>query len=236
VYQGNRILARTDWRYVKARELLFYLLCHPSKTKEQIGLALWPDASPTQLRSSFHSALHHLRRALGRPEWIVFENDRYSFNRQFLYWFDVETFEANLAQAQNLRTQEPAQAIYYLKEGVKLYQGDFLEDFFDGDWYLLQEKALQKMYLDALLTLGQLFFAEKQYAQAAETYRQLIAHDSFLEVAHRELMRCYAQQGERTLALRHYQALLEMLRDEFGSLPAPETTALFERLRRNEDS
>lgn len=235
VYQDKRILTRTDWRYIKARELLFYLLCHPAETKDQIGLALWPDASPTQLRSSFHSALHHLRRALGRPDWIVFTNDRYSFNRQLLYWFDVEAFEAHVVQARDLRIREPEQAIYHLQEGVKLYQGDFLQSFFDSNWYLLRQKELQKIYLDAMITLGELFFARKQYAQAADTYQQIIDYDSFLEVAHRELIRCYVRQGERILALRHSQTLLTMLREEFGSLPAPETMALLESLRRNED-
>lgn len=88
------------------------------------------------------------------------------------------------------------------------------------------------MYSGALLTLGQLFFASEQYAQAAETYRQLIAYDNYLEVAHRELMRCYAYQGERGQALRHYQAMSTFMHDELGAPPAPETTDLFERLRR----
>jgi DNA-binding SARP family transcriptional activator len=50
----------------KPRELLYYLLSHPEgRTKEQIVLALWPDASASQLRSSFHDTMFRLRRALG---------------------------------------------------------------------------------------------------------------------------------------------------------------------------
>lgn len=223
-----------DWRYAKARELLFYLLCTPARSKEQIGLALWPDASPGQLRRSFHTALYHLRRVLGGAEWILFRHDLYCFNRSLDYWFDVEAFETHLSQAHRLQTQEPVRAMYHLEEALKLYQGDFLEGAAMGDWYLPRQRELKKRYQHALLTLGQLFFRAGQYPQAADTYHRLIEHDSLQEVAHRELMRCHARQGEHSQALRHYQVLTDLLRRELQACPAPETVDLFERLRKGE--
>ena len=75
--------------------------------------------------------------------------------------------------------------------------------------------------------------AQGRYAEAAEHYRQALKrHD--LESAHRELMRCYARLGEVGQALRHYQTLADRLRDELKATPAPETQALYERLRRGE--
>lgn len=267
VQRGDHRLAPADWSSAKPRELLFYLLSHPAQTKEQIGLALWPDASPAQLRSSFHVTLHHLRRALGQREWIVFENNRYVFNRELDYWFDVEAFESALAEARRLvgthrrspvhgagpptasggqqaadneqdttsHEQRVNEAICVLQEAIKLYQGDFLEDFGEGDWVLLRREELQRVVLEALQTLGRLLAGKGCWAEAAEAYRQAIARDNLLEAAHRELMRCYARLGERGQALRHYQALVELLDEELGAPPAPETTALFERLRRGEE-
>jgi len=53
-------------------------LSHPAgRTRDQIGRELWPDVSPAQLKNSFHVTLHRLRRILGRPDWIVFEEGRY---------------------------------------------------------------------------------------------------------------------------------------------------------------
>jgi len=223
-----------DWRYAKARELLFYLLSHPARSKEQIGLALWPDASPAQVRRSFHTTLYHLRQVLGRAEWILFKQDLYSFNRTLDYWFDVEAFESHLAQARQLQSVEPGRAIAHLEEGTRLYQGDFLEGAAMGDWYLPRQRELKKLYQQALLTLGQLFFGSGQYAQAAEAYHRLIEHDSLQELAHRELMRCQARQGERSQALRHYQILRDLLQRELQARPAPETVDLFERLHNGE--
>jgi hypothetical protein len=43
------------WRSAKARELLFYLVLHGPRSREQIGLALWPDASMRRCATPFTS-------------------------------------------------------------------------------------------------------------------------------------------------------------------------------------
>ena len=73
-----------------------------------------------------------------------------------------------------------------------------------------------------------------EYEKAVEIYRKAITKDDILETAHRELIRCYARLGERGQALRHYQMLIELMHEELGSVPAPETQALYEKLRRGE--
>ena len=105
----------------------------------------------------------------------------------------------------------------------------------EGEWALSRQEELRREYQEALLSLGGLFYGEGHYAQAAEAYRKAIAHDSYLEGAHRELMRSYAALGERGQALRHYQSLVELLRKDLGSSPTLETTELYERLRRGAD-
>ncbi len=235
VYRGTHALTSSDWTYIKGRELLFYLLCHRSRTKEQIGLALWPDASVSQLRNNFRVTMYYLRRALGRPDWITCDGACYAFNRQLPYWFDVEAFEGCLARARRCAATSPDQAIQILEEAVSLYQGNFLEDLAAGDWLLLRREALQRQYLEALFTLGQGLFAQGKYSHAADAFRQVISYDSYHEAAHRELMRCYARQGERGRAIQCYQALFARMRDELRFVPNSETTALFERLHREVD-
>lgn len=231
VIRGERILTSADWTYAKAQELFFYLLCHSTRTKEQIGLALWPDASSAQLRNRLGIALYRLRRALGNPDWIVFEHEEYYFNRSIPYWFDLEVFDTHLTEADRLNKSAPIQAIKDLTEAVQLYRGDLLEDLTEGDWFRILREQIRRKYLEALLNLGQLEFATGDYTRAAEAYRQVIAHDNLLEAAHRELMRCYARMGERGQMQRQYQALSTLLREELGASPAAETKALFERLR-----
>jgi predicted ATPase/DNA-binding SARP family transcriptional activator len=220
-----------DWIH-KPRELLYYLLSHPEgRTKEQIGLALWPEASMAQLRSSFHDTLYRLRRALGAKEWVSFRKGRYSFERSLPYSYDVESFEESLTETRRVRDQAPEIAIRHLKEAAELYGGDYLEDFADGEWAFARQEELRRSYQEALLLLGGLLLAEDRHAEAAKAYRRAISHDRFLEEAHRGLMRSQAAMGERGRALRHYEELVGLLGDELGASPAPETSALYEGLR-----
>ena len=94
-----------------------------------------------------------------------------------------------------------------------------------------RQAELRRSYQEALLSLGELLYGEGRYGKAADAFRKVIAHDSYLEAAHRNLMRCYWALGERGQALRHYQTLVELLREELGSSPAVETTELYQRLR-----
>jgi len=219
-----------DW-IQKSRELLYFLLSHPPRTKEQIGLALWPEASTAQLRSSFHDTVYRLRRALGGKEWVAFEKRRYAFDRSLSYSYDVEAFEENLAEARRIQAEAPDQAIRHLQEAVSLYGGDFLEDFAESEWAMARQEELRRAYQEAMLFLGGLQYAGARYSEAADAYRKAIVHDRFLEEAHRGLMRCQAAMGERGSALRHYDELVALLEEQLGAPPTPETTALYEELR-----
>ncbi len=229
VIREGHELARSEWKGSKTKELLFLLLSHPSLKKEQIGLALWPDASPSQLRNNLGVTMHTLRQALGKPEWIVFENNSYKFNRGLNHSFDVQQFESFLQLAK--KDHDPNDAIQHLQEAIVLFQGEFLEDFMEGEWFIERREELRQKLLEALLALGKLYFDQAKYTQAADAYRQATAQDSYLESAHRGLMRCYARLGEHGQAIRQYQTLCDLLSSELNARPAPETRELYERLR-----
>jgi hypothetical protein len=91
---GQLRVLRQGWVYGKTRALLLYLLHNDGASKAEIGAALWPEASERQLRQNFRMAVYHLRRALGRPAWIVFDGGRYSFNRALDVWHDADAFAA----------------------------------------------------------------------------------------------------------------------------------------------
>jgi predicted ATPase/two-component SAPR family response regulator len=234
VERGDQDLSLADWTYAKPKELLYYLLSHPEgRTKGQIGLALWPEASPAQLRSSLHDALYRLRGALGDKAWIVHRQGRYAFERSLEYFFDVEAFEKCVTEARSIRSESPGQAIRHLQEAADLYGGDYLEDMaVQGQWAVERQEELRRAYQEGLLLLGRLLGDQDRHAEAMDAYRAAIAQDRLLEEAHRGLMRSQEAMGERGLALRHYEGLVGLLEDELGSSPAPETSALYEELRR----
>ena len=220
-----------EWKYAKARELLFLLLLHPEgRTREQIGLALWPDVSTDQLRTNLHPVLHHLRRVLGGVEWVVHENGVYRFDRASDYSFDVDEMDALITAAASAKDERDGVAA--LTRAVAFYAGDFLEqDPPAGDWHLDRQGALRRRYLQALATLGNRCMALERWREAGEAWRQLIARDDLNEGAYRSLMECCEHLGERREALRVYERLVAVLRDELDAEPEPETLAVAERLQ-----
>jgi len=221
-------LTAADWGYAKPRELLFLLATSPPLTREQLGAALWPELSRQQLGNALHTALRELRRAVGDPEWVVYSGGRYSFNRMRRADCDVDTFEAALAAAN--RARPPAAALPDLQRAIAAYGGDFLAGMSAGDWAQARRGELRRRYETALFASGRLHAAAGRHAAAVTAFRRAIEHEPLNESAHRELMACWEQLGETARAVRHYEELAALLRDEVGVPPAAETTALYQRL------
>jgi len=231
VLRGDKLITSAEWGMAKSKELLFYLLCHKQRRKEQISNDLWPELSPAKLRSSFHVALYRLRRALAQQDCVRYEDDQYYFNRNSNYWFDVEEFEKAIHKAQAAWTTDRIKAAQYYKEAVVLYRGDFLDDFSSGhEWCLFKKEELLQKYLLALQHLGEHHTSQGNYQEAIRVYQQILEKDNYQEKAHREIMRCQALLGERSAALKSYHRLAEFLEEELGVDPAPETTELYEQI------
>jgi predicted ATPase/DNA-binding SARP family transcriptional activator len=228
------------WRYARPRELLLYLLAHPAgRTREQIGLVFWPDASAAQVKNSFHVTLHHMRKALGRGDLVAFEDDRYRVRWELGVRFDARDFadavQPAIRQVKSARPgadlSEPLGRIW---RAVESYRGDFLQDESVGDWHLETRDRLRRLHSEGLLLLGEHLMRAEDYAAAADVYGRVIATDELSEEAHRRRMLCLARSGDRAEALRQYERLRGALRRDLDAEPESETTVLFDRLRRAE--
>jgi DNA-binding SARP family transcriptional activator len=228
-------LAGDARRHAKSRELLLFLLLHPEgRTREQIGLAFWPDASAAQVKNNFHVTLHHLRRALGGAHWFVFEHDRYRIDPAVEVTMDARTFERGVREA--VRASDPLgdEAIARLRGALAAYRGDLLEGESLGDWHLDAHDRLRRVWADGMGALGERLARSERWGEAAAVYRDLVAREELDEGAHRRLMTCLSRAGERAAAMRAYERLASRLAAELDTVPERETTALYDRLRRAE--
>jgi predicted ATPase/DNA-binding SARP family transcriptional activator len=233
IHLDGQLLRDDAWPYARPKELLVYLMFHPQgRTREQIGVVFWPGSTAAQVKNSFHVTLHHLRKVLGSGDWVVLENDRYRLNPQLSFELDAATFEAQVTAA--LRQAKAGTAsVDQLRRSLELYRGDLLEHDGARDWHLEHRLYLQRLYIDAMSAMGELLMQLGDHAAAAETCRLVLAKDNLREDAHRRLIRCLAQAGERARAIRHYEQLVTLLREELDAGPDAETTALYEELKQS---
>ena len=225
---GEEALTAADWGYAKPRELMFLLVSSPPMTKEQIAAALWPDLARQQLGNALHTALRELRRAVGDPGWVVYANGHYRFDRAREHECDVAEFKDALLAARRARPAEAA--LPHLQRAIGAYGGDFLDGMSAGEWALVRRDELRRAFESALLATGRLQTAAGRHQAAVTVFRRAVAHEPLNETAHRELMTSWARLGETARAVRHYEELTDLLRDQVGVPPAPETTALYRRL------
>jgi DNA-binding SARP family transcriptional activator len=225
------------WKYARPRELFLYLLTHPEgRAREQIGLAFWPDASPAQVKNNFHVMLHHLRRALGRADLVVFEKDCYRVNWELGIELDAVVFEREAVAARRALRANPrsAEASLSLRTALDGYRGGFLEDENAGDWHMELREHLHRVYVDGLIALGAYFADVESWIEAAEVYRRVVSADELNEDAHRRLMSSLARAGQRGEALRHFDRFAAVLRRDLGAAPERQTSALYDQLRKAE--
>jgi len=230
---GNEI-PRSAWKFARPRELLVYLLGHrDGRSREQISVAFWPEASAAQAKNNVHVALHQLRRVLGRNDFVLYRRERYVMNWALGVDVDAIAFERDLEAARRALRVNPAapDAAARLGAALDLYHGDFLEDEDAGDWHLEERARLRRLWTEGLATLGSLLTGAGSYSEAVDVYRQLVRADEWDEVAHRHLMSALARSGQRGAALRHYDHVVALLERELGSAPAHETVLLYDQLR-----
>jgi DNA-binding SARP family transcriptional activator len=228
------------WGAARPRELLVHLLLHPEgRTREQVGLAFWPEASSAQLRNNFHVTLHRLRKALGSrgaagvgaADWVLLEGDRYRVDPAAVEAFDAADFERDVGEARRALRRQQAGAADALARALDAYAGDLLDGEPAGDWHVAFRERLQRLYVEGRLALGTARAADGRHAEAADAFRRALASDALHEDALRGLLRAHLALGERAQALRAYQSFADRLRREFGAEPDGRTTALVAPVR-----
>ena len=187
---------------------------------------LWPDAGSAAGGNSLHQALLAMRRVLDPPrsatrrescvrlvgDMVVLVTDSVSI--------DVDTFET--LATQGLR----ARGIGELTAAVDAYGGDLLPEDLYEDWADGRREALARLHIEALLALSDVLERQGTLFAAIERAEQALVVDPVREDAHRQLIRLFALSGRRDQALRQYQQCREVLAEELGVDPDPETVAL----------
>jgi predicted ATPase/DNA-binding SARP family transcriptional activator len=229
VMRRGEPLGPQSWAYAKPKELLLLLMVHPAgRTREQVGQALWPGASAAQVKNSFHVTLHHLRKTLGGPEWVVLDGDRYRLAPSVSWTLDADRFDREARGA----LKDPGADAARLRAVLALYRGDLLEGEVAGAWVEEERDRLRRVMVDLGLALGAALEREGAHVGAAEVYHAIAAREELNEEAQRRLMLVWARAGDRVRALRHYERLVATLRDALDADPEPETVRVYESLKK----
>ncbi len=228
----------------KTRALLAYLVMEADREHRRAMLAglLWPDVPEATAHHNLSQALLLLRRVLDdkiqTPPFLLTTWQTLRFNPESDYTLDVAVFQAEVTTCtRNAPAQLTPAGAQALTQAIAQYRGEFLSDPWQvnsqafEEWLLIRQTQFHMTMVDALDYLVQYHELRGEFALAAAYARRHIALDPLHEQAHRQLMQALAQDDRRPEALAQYAVCQSLLAQELGIEPAPETTALYERIR-----
>jgi DNA-binding SARP family transcriptional activator len=183
--------------------------------------ALWAGQRDPRAAKKLQLHVHRLRRALGDPARIHYENGGYTLRVQ-PGELDTERFESALIESADAR---PARAVTLLRKALQLWRGD---PFSDLDLPLLRTEA-DRLTERRLAGLAQLYTAELACGHATAVIPELVelaAQHPMREQLQGLLMTALYQAGRQAEALEVYQRTRGALVDQLGLEPGNELQRL----------
>jgi DNA-binding SARP family transcriptional activator len=227
---GRRVEAELPGR--QGRVLLAYLASTRSRrsTRAELVDALWPEGAPDAAEASLAALLSKLRRVLG-PEAMEGKAElRLTLPGEA--WIDVEAAGVAVHRA------ESAVALEQWEEGwaparTALYVANrgFLPGY-EAPWIEERRRWLDDLRLRALECVGTigLNMGGTELAAAERAGRSLVEAAPFRESGYRLLMEALEARGNVAEALRVFDGLRVLLREELGVAPGQAAQELHRRL------
>lgn len=242
VWLGDEELGDKDWQRGKAKELFQLLVTkrqHPL-AKEEIFSMLLPQPDEKSANRDFKVALNALnsalephRRARTNPYFIVRSGSAYQLHAGAAYQLDAVEFEQRMKNG--LEAEHVQEAVDALEQGLSMYKGDYMPDRRYDDWCIEERERLQVLFLRGAERLAQLYTDLGQYNKAIRWCEVILQKDSCWEEAYRLLMHCHLQLNNRHQAIKWYRKCVDVLQEELGIEPMPQTKQFYRKLK-DEDS
>ena len=236
VIDGSRVEDRLPGR--RGRVLFAYLALHRGRlvTRDDLLIAGWGEDAPAETGSALSVLLSKLRKGLGAD--LIHGRTEVELRLPPTTFVDAEAAqegahraETAIAQGQWAQAWGPAGIAYHIATRPFLIG---LEAPWIDEWRRrLEDVRLRGMECFAAAGLG---LGGPALAQAEERARILTELAPFRESGHQILIEALERRGNIAEALRAYDRLRILLREELGVSPGPHLQAIHSRLLQRTDS
>ena len=225
--EGRRIEGELPGR--QGRLLFVYLVANRLRgsTRQELADAIWPVDAPANVDAALNALLSKLRRVAaleGRAEVrLALPNDA---------WVDLEAATEALHRAESAISRgAPADAWAPARVAQHIARRGFLSGE-DAPWVADMRRRLDEIHLRSLEIVAQacLEIGRGELDTAERAARALVEKAPYRESGYRALMQILDARDNRAEALRVYDELRILLREELGASPSRATQQLHHRL------
>ena len=188
--------------------------------------ALWPSGEGDALHA-FESALHRLRKLLGRDDAVEYVDGLLTLDARRV-WVDTWAFERLVERLDRGGAREPRHDT--IDALLRLYPGHFLADD-DAPWASSARDRLRGKFLRALGLLGDLSEAAGDWEEAVRMYQRGIELEELSEEPYRRLIVAYRALGQHASALQVYRRCRHVFSVMQGGRPSPGLEALYRSIQ-----
>ena len=212
--------------------VLCYLLASPNRAahRDELIAVLWPERPPREPSAALRPILSRLRRVLAPA--ALEGRERLRLVLPDPVWLDLDEATGRLHKARAAGRRRLWEEVReHSLAALDLLQLGLLPGL-DGDWLDARRREVENLLLEALEWQARAGLALKapDLGAAERAARELIARSPYRETGYRFVMEALAAGGNVAEALRVYDDLRVLLRDELGTAPAAELQALHGQL------
>lgn len=176
--------------------------------RSHVAGTLWPEASEQAARSNLRSALWKL----GPQRDSLIAATTHSLRLKPDVWVDLHE-----RRAWARRILDPAWN--GVPPSAQLFADDLLPDWSDV-WVEPERESYRQLRLHTLETLSGRLTKANRFGEAVEVGLMAVASAPLRESAHRVVIQALLAEGNRGEAVRSYQHLVDLLRDELHVKPS----------------
>lgn len=212
----------------KSKGLIYYLATqnNPVSTDKLLEI-FWPNQDFSAAQHNLNVNLYEIRKKI--PDLILRDESYVQIVPETK--IDAKLFDLYFAKEQFDEEE--------LHRNLALYRGDFLDGFYISDspefdnWKLALQEHYLTLYIRGLAKSAEHFRNRGDYHKGLSALQQALDIDPLQEELYRNAMLTYYNAGDFLKVNKTYKKLREVLDNEMGLLPMPETQALYDAMITN---
>jgi DNA-binding SARP family transcriptional activator len=234
LWRAGEKVSNKEWGRDKTLQLLQYLISNRHRHamhKERIMEHLWEDGDDRDFKVALHGVnkvMEPDRPSRTEAKYLLRQGVSYELDMEEV-WIDVDAVEKYVIIGNDAFTKDNELAKEAYKEAIALYQGGYLPNRVFEDWSSEEREKIQILILGAYVTLAELILKENPM-ESVRLAQAAITIDPTWEDAYRIQMQGYIAKGNRPQALKAYQKCADVLEEEYGIDPLPETKQLLKEI------
>lgn len=210
------------WRTQKSKELFAYLWTQKDKSvhKRLIADIIFPDKDADKAAALLHTTIYQLRKSLkklGYSNGLVYFNEGYKLSLPV----SSDLYRLNEIMAANVFGDDE------IKEILKIYQGDLLEE--EGyHWAFADQQIYKDLVFNALKRYVQNCLASGKMGPLVKfSLDAMLRIDPLNENAAELMIQYYGELNQKTSLEKFYQGYLKELSREMGLKPPTSITSIY---------